>query len=104
MKARATFLAALLGIALGAGMACRLEGTWRQRRLTGTCEGACDHYLACKRRGDQASRTACVSECREVFHDEESLRAYESLECTDAVQYVEGESGRGPADMVGGKN
>jgi hypothetical protein len=99
------FLAALLGILLGASIAsCRLEGTWRQRRLTGTCEGACDHYLACKRRGDQASRTACVAECREVFQDEESLRAYESLECRDAVEYVEGESGRGPADMIGGRS
>ena len=99
-----SWLAAILGVALGIGLAtgCRLDGSWRNRRLTGTCEGACDHYLACKRSGDAAAKTACVSECREVFYDDESLRAFESLECRDVVEYVEGESGTGPGVMVGG--
>lgn len=94
---------AALGLALGVALAggCRLEGSWKNRRLTGTCEGACDRYLQCKRNGDAAARVACVSECREVFQDDESLRAFESLECTDVIEYVEGESGTGPGVMVG---
>lgn len=97
--AAATMLGLALGLALAGG--CRLEGSWKNRRLTGTCEGACDHYLACKRSGDPAAKNACVSECREVFFDDESLRAFESLECRDVVEYVEGESGTGPGVMVG---
>jgi hypothetical protein len=98
------FRVAALGVALGLAIAggCRFDGAWRPRRLTGTCEGACDHYLSCKRSGDSAARTACVAECREVFQDTESLRAYESLECTDAVEYVEGDSGTGPGTVVVG--
>lgn len=99
MKALAAVIA---GLALGVSLAsCRLEGSWKQRRLTGTCEGACDHYLACKRNGEAAARTACVSECRDVFQDAESLRAFESLECRDAVEYVEGDTDRGPGTMYG---
>jgi hypothetical protein len=100
MKAFAT---AALGIALGMALAsgCRLDGSWKNRRLTGTCEGACDRYLQCKRSSEAAAKVACVSECREVFQDEESLRAFESLECRDVVEYVEGESGTGPGVMVG---
>jgi hypothetical protein len=96
---RSVWLAVALGAALAG--ACRLEGSWRTKRLTGTCEGACDHYLRCKRSHDGAARTACVSECREVFHDTDSLRAFESLECRDVIEYVEGDSGRGPGQMVG---
>jgi hypothetical protein len=97
-----SLLTALLGVALGVALAtgCRLDGSWKNRRLTGTCEGACDHYLACKRSGDQTARTACVAECREVFFDDESLRAFESLECRDVVEYVEGDSGTGPGTVV----
>ena len=94
----APWVALLLGVVVGAS-ACRFE-VGRSRRLTGTCEGACDHYLGCKKSGDGAARTACVSECREVFQDEESLRAFESLECVDVIEYVEGDSGKGPGQMV----
>lgn len=97
----APWLALILGVTLGA--ACRFEAGWRGRRLTGTCEGACDHYLGCKKSHEGAARTACVSECREVFQDEESLRAFESLECIDVIEYVEGDSGKGPGQMVGDK-
>jgi hypothetical protein len=96
-------LALLLGLALGLAVAsCRLDGAWKPRRLTGTCEGACDHYLGCKRASDAGRRAACVAECHEVFADAESLRGFESLECRDAIWYVEGDSGRGPGQMVGG--
>lgn len=99
---RSTLAAVASGVALAATlMSCRIESTWRARRTTGTCEGACDHYLACKRTGGGDARVACVAECREVLQDPESLRAFESLSCRDAIEYVEGDSGRGPGQMVG---
>ena len=58
--------------------------------------------LFAARSGDPAAHTACVSECRDVFQDAESLRAFESLECPDVIEYVEGDSSRGPGEMVGG--
>ena len=61
--------------------------TVHPRRLTGTCEGACDHYLECKGGGDA---TMCIADCRQVFSDDESLRAFESLSCADTIEYVEG--------------
>ena len=61
------------------------------RRLSGTCEGACDHYFECRGGPQTPSATqTCVADCRDVFSDDESLRAYESLDCQDAVEYVEG--------------
>lgn len=74
------------------------------RRLTGTCEGACDHYRSCKAsRQEPVSDPgygACVVECSEVFSSAESLRAFESLSCDDAVAFVEGSSGRGPGVLI----
>jgi hypothetical protein len=90
-----------IGVALGAAAACRMEGSYRTQHLTGTCDGACDHYLGCKHDRDPAAKLACRRECSEVFQDEESLRAFESLDCSDTIEYVEGDSGRGPGQMVG---
>ncbi len=59
-------------------------------RLTGTCEGACAHYMSCKRSSDVVERDRCRAECPEVFGDRDSLMAYESLSCADAVEYVDG--------------
>ena len=73
----------LLALALSA---CIVR-TVHPRRLTGTCEGACDHYLECKGGGDAGT---CITECRQVFSDDESLRAFESLSCADTIEYVEG--------------
>ena len=93
-----TVLAALAaGIALAGMVACvttRPDGP--NRRLTGTCEGACDLYVACKREDRPHVARACVSECREVFTDRESLRMFESLECTKVIAFVEGPNGRAP--------
>ncbi len=63
-------------------------------RLTGTCAGACDHYIECKPDHSEAARARCNTECPEVFSDEESLRGFESLSCKDTVEYVEGERPR----------
>jgi hypothetical protein len=59
-------------------------------RLTGTCDGACTHYLACKGGGGDTERQRCRAECPEVFSDRDSLMAFESLSCVNAVEYVDG--------------
>jgi len=69
-------------------------------RLTGTCEGACGYYLACKRSDDERAREACVAECREIFSTSETLKDFERLECEDAIAFVEGSSGRGPGEAA----
>jgi hypothetical protein len=59
-------------------------------RLTGTCEGACAHYVDCKPGAGQPARARCEAECPEVFGDRDSLMGFESLSCDDAVEYVDG--------------
>jgi hypothetical protein len=59
-------------------------------RLTGTCKGACDHYIECKPGAAKADRVRCEAECPGVFSDRDSLMAYESLTCKNAVEYVDG--------------
>ncbi len=61
------------------------------RRVTGTCAGACDHYTTCKAGASDADLTRCLAECPDVFSDADSLAAYESLDCPEAVSYVDGE-------------
>jgi len=90
----------LLGVALLVGAAgttsCivkRLQGP----RLTGTCNGACAHYIECKPGHPEADAVRCRQECPDVFSDRESLMMYESLECRDAVEYVDGRGTAGTA-------
>ncbi|HVV84383.1 MAG TPA: hypothetical protein VHE35_15050 [Kofleriaceae bacterium] len=66
--------------------------------LTGTCAGACDHYLGCRREADRdgSVRRACQAECPDVFTDRDSLMAFESLSCPDTVEFVEGPSRHPP--------
>ena len=59
-------------------------------RLTGTCQGACDHYIECKTGHSKVDRDRCESECPDVFSDRDSLQAYESLSCKNAVEFVDG--------------
>ena len=59
-------------------------------RLTGTCKGACDHYIECKAGARTEDRVRCETECPDVFSDRDSLMAYESLACGDAVEYIDG--------------
>ena len=91
-------LIAVVGAALVAG-ACRPPPFLSGPRLTGTCAGACDHYFAC--RGGAATehmRTGCVADCHGVFSDAQSLAAFESLSCEDAIEYVEGSPATTAAD------
>ena len=81
-------------IALAGAITALINGCFMHRltgpRLTGTCDGACHHYVECKSGHHDADRQRCVAECPEVFSDEDSLMAFESLTCKDAVEYVDG--------------
>jgi hypothetical protein len=59
-------------------------------KLTGTCTGACAHYSECKPGHDPAARARCEAECPGVFSDRDSLMAFESLSCKNAVEFVDG--------------
>jgi hypothetical protein len=84
-------LAAVLGLALGAALpAGCVVRRFTGPDLTGTCDGACAHYVECKPGHASADRNRCLAECPDVFSDRDSLMTYESLACEDAVEYVDG--------------
>jgi hypothetical protein len=78
------------GIALAALIASCVVNRLMTPRLTGTCDGACTHYVACKGGPDKADPGRCRTECPDVFADRDSLMAFESLSCPNAVEYVDG--------------
>jgi hypothetical protein len=61
-------------------------------KLTGTCSGACSHYVECKTGAVAEDRTRCETECPDVFSDRDSLMAFESLSCQNAVDVLDGTS------------
>jgi hypothetical protein len=63
-------------------------------RLTGTCDGACAHYVECKAGHSDRDRMRCQNECPDVFSDRDSLMAYESMTCKNAVEFVDGDGQR----------
>jgi hypothetical protein len=85
---------ALRGLVLGAVLTFTITSCivrrLHSRQLTGTCDGACAHYIECKPGHPEADRLRCAQECPQVFSDRDSLMGYESLSCTDAVEYVDG--------------
>jgi hypothetical protein len=85
-------VAAALLVGAGGGCGYRLIGGGP--RLTGTCEGACAHYIRCKPGHPSADLRRCNQECPDVFSDRDSLMAYESLGCTDAVEFVDGRTSK----------
>jgi hypothetical protein len=84
----------LRGLVAGLALAGVMAGCVVHRlvgpRLTGTCEGACTHYLACKGGAGKPEHARCRAECPDVFSDRDSLMAFESLSCANAVEYVDG--------------
>jgi hypothetical protein len=83
----------LLGLVVGGMLTgCIVKNIVRADgpRLTGTCEGACDHYVGCKPGHPAADSQRCLAECPGVFADSDSLMMFESLSCTDAVEFVDG--------------
>ncbi|MBX3157615.1 MAG: hypothetical protein KF773_16695 [Deltaproteobacteria bacterium] len=89
-------LGVLVAIALlaGGGGGCGVRLIGGRSNLTGTCEGACAHYIRCKPGHPAADKQRCDAECPEVFSDRDSLMAYESLQCTDAVEFVDGRTAK----------
>jgi hypothetical protein len=88
----------VLGLLLALAVAPALVGCIVRRvagpQLTGTCDGACTHYLQCKPGHGDADKSRCLAECPSVFSDRDSLMAYESLSCEDAVEFVDGISSK----------
>jgi hypothetical protein len=82
----------LLGIAIALLMVSCVVNRLMGPRLTGTCDGACNRYVECKAGSTNGDRDRCRAECPEVFSDNESLMAFESLSCTNAVEYIDGKS------------
>ena len=83
---RPIILGVLIAVMISSCVVNRLMGP----RLTGTCEGACDHYISCK--SGKADRKRCQAECPDVFEDRDSLMAFESLSCSNGDEYVDGKS------------
>jgi hypothetical protein len=70
--------------------------SFRMAQATGTCEGACQHYLGCKGESSAETRATCLAECQEIFvfegeEDRTSLRDFEGLQCESAVAFVDGD-------------
>ncbi|MDB4952537.1 MAG: hypothetical protein JWO36_106 [Myxococcales bacterium] len=63
-------------------------------QLTGTCDGACAHYVECKPGHSDRDGARCRAECPQVFSDPDSLMAYESMSCKNAVEYIDGNGQR----------
>ena len=82
--------AILAGLAIAAAIATGCYRAGYNRHVTGTCRGACDWYMQCKRSDDTSLRRQCLAECPQVFGDERSLEAFESMSCRNAIEYVEG--------------
>jgi hypothetical protein len=82
------------GIVFGLAIAVMIAGCVVKRlmgpRLTGTCEGACSHYSSCKSGNPDDDRNRCQAECPDVFSDRDSLMAFESLSCPNAVEFIDG--------------
>lgn len=84
----------VLGTAIAASLASCIVKRLTTPRLTGTCDGACDHYIECKPGHPEVDHSRCTTECPDVFRDPDSLMAYESLSCSDAVEYIDGPPSR----------
>ena len=84
----------VLGIAIAAAICSCVVNRLVGPHVTGTCDGACAHYVECKTGHLGADRDRCRTECPDVFSDRDSLMMYESLACKDAVEYVDGTSQR----------
>ena len=91
MTRRCAALLTTLGLALGAALpAGCVVRRFTGPDLTGTCDGACAHYVQCKPGHAITDRDRCLAECPGVFSDRNSLMTYENLACEDAVEYVDG--------------
>jgi hypothetical protein len=81
---------AALAIA-GALTGCIVRHVIGEPRVTGTCEGACDHYVECKPGHAPADRARCERECPDVLSDRDALVSFELLECDQVLSFVDGD-------------
>lgn len=68
---------------------------------SGTCTGACDHYLDCKQSDGEDARDQCLAECQQIFvykgePDRASLQDFEELDCESTIAFVDGDGGPSP--------
>ena len=87
---RSALRGVLLGLAIAISIASCIVKRFTTPQLTGTCDGACAHYIECKPGHPEADRARCQAECPDVFTDRDSIMGYESLSCKDAVEYIDG--------------
>ena len=87
---RWSMLGLLLLAAINTVPGCALRTILIGRTNTGTCDGACDRYQECSVTPSPTSRYQCVAECPDALGQTDSIRAFESLECEDVVQFVDG--------------
>jgi len=83
--------AVVLGLGISVLIASCIVKRFTTPRLTGTCDGACAHYVECKPGHPEQDRARCQRECPDVFADRDSIMGYESLSCKDAVEYIDGD-------------
>ncbi len=92
------FNSVIAAIVLGLVISLAMIGCIVQRltgpQLTGTCDGACAHYVQCKPGHADVDRARCKDECPTVFSDRDSLMAYESLSCDNAVEFIDGKAAK----------
>ena len=88
---------AAVAVVIAAVLASCIVNRFTGPKLTGTCAGACAHYVECKPGHSDRDGVRCRAECPDVFADADSLMAYESLSCKDAVEFVDGTGPRSAA-------
>jgi hypothetical protein len=80
----------VLGTLVAAVLGSCIVRRFSEPKLTGTCDGACAHYVECKPGHSDVDGKRCRTECPDVFSDQDSLKEYEKMSCQDAVEYVDG--------------
>jgi hypothetical protein len=81
--------------AVGSLSCARYSPFGRTAGRSGTCEGACEHYVECKDDPPPDAYRQCLAECRDIYvhdgdADVDSLLVFEGLECKATIAFVEG--------------
>lgn len=82
-----------------ASMSCIRYAAYRQMTArTGTCEGACQHYIECKDENVPGALQGCIADCRDIYvydgeADQDSLMTFEGLDCPATIAFVDGKDG-----------
>jgi hypothetical protein len=61
----------------------------------GTCDNACQHYLACKGVNDPTTHNQCVNKCVQAGYKTEVLANFIKTDCASAIFIVEGQGNTG---------